>query len=437
MRGQPVCPGCGTQPRPTARFCGGCGRLLQQPSPIVVPPPGPSVPARPWWRWRRRSLLLALLLALVTAGWVWSHAQQARSGPARPASAPVARAATPTPTSTSRPVQPTAPPTLIATPAQPLPIRSGQLQVHFIDVGQGDSILIQTPGGTTALIDGGYNNGQALAYLQTQGIARIDVLIASHPHADHIGGLVEVLDALPVGVVWTSGAAHTTGIFEQFLDAIDQANVPYREARTGDTIALGELQLVVLRSAPDAAELNDSSLVLHLQHGTVSFLFTGDAEQLSEAALLRTSRPQLAATVLKVGHHGSYTSSSPDFLAAVAPEVAIYSAGIDNSYGHPHAQTIQALTAAHARVYGTPIHGTVLVQSDGQRYEVHPTRSDDPAAPVTVIGSASERDEPDRNCADFATHAEAQAFFIAAGGPVHDPHRLDGDDDGKACESLP
>lgn len=338
-------------------------------------------------------------------------------------------------------MQPRSAPTPSALAAQPtdpaLPARHGQLQVHFIDVGQGDSILIQTPGGTTALIDGGYNNGQALAYLRAQRIARIDVLIASHPHADHIGGLVEVLHALPVGVVWTSGATHTTGIFEQFLDAIDQAKVPYREARTGDTIRLGELELAVLRSDPDAAELNDSSLVLRLEHGAVSFLFTGDAEQLSETALLRTSRAQLAATVLKVGHHGSSTSSSPDFLAAVAPEVAIYSAGIDNEYGHPHPQTIQALDAVRARVYGTPTHGTLLVQTDGQRYEVHPARNGDPAVPVDGTGSTASRDEPDRDCADFATHAEAQAFFIAAGGPARDPHRLDGDNDGSACESLP
>lgn len=285
------------------------------------------------------------------------------------------------------------------------------------------------PDGTTALIDGGYDNGLALAYLQRQGIRRIDLLIASHPHADHIGGLVEVLRTLPVGAVWTSGATHTTGIFEQFLDAIDQARVPYHEAQTGQTIALGQLAFVVLRSDPDAAELNDASLVLRLQYGAVSFLFTGDAEQLSERALLHDPG-RLRSTVLKVGHHGSATSSSPAFLAAVAPEVAVYSAGRDNSYGHPHAETLRALEAAHARVYGTAVDGTVIVQSDGYSYTIRTSRS---APPAATVGAQ----EADRDCADFATQAEAQAFFLAAGGPARDPHRLDGDDDGIACERLP
>lgn len=434
MPDPPVCPHCGSQPRLNARFCGACGNPLKQSIPQVTPPGGPVRSQPSAVRMARLRLPLLIGLALIISMSVWSVLDRPRS---TVTSAPLLATATPTHAPIIRPtlVQPTAhptpgniPPTSTASAYTP----NGRLRVHFIDVGQGDSILIQTPDGANALIDGGYPNGRALAYLQAEGITRIDVLIASHPHADHIGGLVEVLHTLPVGAVWTSGATHTTGVFEQFLDAIDQARVPYHEAQTGTTIAVGQMQLAVLRSDPHAADLNDSSLVLRLQHGTISFLFTGDAERPSETALLRTSKAQLTATVLKVGHHGSYTSSSPEFLAAVKPEVAVYSAGSGNSYGHPHSETIQALQAVHAHIYGTPEHGTIVVESDGQRYEVQTSRSIDPAATIPP-----EAREPDRDCGSFATHAEAQAFFVAAGGPTRDPHGLDGDDDGIACESLP
>lgn len=262
--------------------------------------------------------------------------------------------------------------------AVPTPI----LRVHFIEVGQGDSILIQEANGATALIDGGYDNGLALAYLKRQGIRKIDVMIASHPHADHIGGLIEVLHAMPVGEVWTSGASHTTGTFEAFLDAIANAKVPYHEAQTGDTIALGSLQFEVLRSDLHAADLNDTSLVLRLADQHVSFLFTGDAEQPSEAALLRTAHDQLASTILKVGHHGSSTSSSPAFLAAIRPQVAVYSAGRGNSYGHPHQETIRALEETGALIYGTDRDGTVVIRTNGTTYQVATSRGDSSSSPA-------------------------------------------------------
>ncbi|GAB4213883.1 MAG: hypothetical protein OHK0022_51600 [Roseiflexaceae bacterium] len=351
----------------------------------------------------------------------------------------------------------------------------GLLRVHFIDVGQGDSVLIETPDRRTMLIDGGNGGSGTLDYLRQQGIATIDVMVASHPHADHIGGLIDVLRAMPVGVVRTSGASHTTGTFEQFLDAIATAQVPFRDTKPGERIALGGLAVEVLRSVAEAPELNDTSLVLRLEYGQVSFLFTGDAERPSEEQLLREVPERLRATVLKVGHHGSATSSTPAFLEAVRPEVAVYSAGRDNSYGHPHASTIEALEAVGARVYGTDTNGTVVISSDGKTYRMTTSRSSEPIAarrparapqqatpepavatpePATATpkpATATPKPAvapppvqlrydprgPDRDCGDFATNAEAQAFFVAAGGPARDPHRLDGDNDGRACESLP
>lgn len=341
------------------------------------------------------------------------------------------------------------------TPFQAGSPANGELLVHFIDVDQGDSIFIQSPDGATALIDGGYDNGLALAYLQQQGITRIDVMIASHPHADHIGGLIQVMQTMPVGEIWTSGASHTTGIFETFLDTIIEKQIPYYEATRGTTIRVGSLEFITLYGQPNADELNNTSLVLRLTYGTTSFLFTGDAEYAAEMDTLANVRDQLQAQILKVGHHGSYTSSSPEFLAAVQPEIAIYSAGRGNTYGHPHEETITHLTTVGATIYGTDVHGTVVVASDGSRYQIRftidaPPVGGSPAVPITLIPatvpnavvtpigtSGYDPNGPDRDCGSFETHAEAQAFFIAAGGPSRDLHRLDGDNDGIACESLP
>lgn len=394
-------------------------------------------------------LLLALLTVLSACGRLPLAARQAPPPAATPAQQP-----TPTP----------------ARPSHTLP--DGTLRVHFIDVGQGDSILVQTPGGHTLLIDGGNSGGGALAYLQAHGITAIDVVVASHPHADHIGGLVDVLRALPVGAVWTSGASHSTATFEDFLDAIGDARVPYHEARSGEQIPVGELAAVVLLSQPSARELNDTSLVLRLQLGQAAFLFTGDAERAGEERLLREQAALLSASVLKVGHHGSKTSSSPAFLEAVRPQIAVYSAGRGNGYGHPHAQTIAQLQAVGAQIYGTDQHGTVVISIDGASLQIFPERGEaadlaltplpapavpppasptpapaappaaspaapPPAAPTRAPALRYDPRGPDRDCGDFATHAEAQAFFVAAGGPARDPHRLDGDHDGRACESLP
>jgi competence protein ComEC len=300
------------------------------------------------------------------------------------------------------------------------------------------------------LIDGGYDNGLALAYLQQIGIERIDAVIASHPHADHIGGLTEVMYALPVGGVWTSGASHTTSYYERFLDAIIEGQIPYHEVTGGGEILVGDLRFEVLYGEPRAGDLNNTSLVLRLEYNQVSFLFTGDAEQPVEQTLVRTMPERLPVTVLKVGHHGSGTSSSPAFVAAVQPQIAVYSAGRSNGYGHPHRQTINTLNAAGTTLYGTDQHGTIRVSTEGQEIEVVTERQAVPVqvnVPAQVLptvapipGDLVSGYDPfgrDRNCSAFDTQAEAQAFFHAAGGPERDPHRLDGDNDGIACESLP
>lgn len=300
-----------------------------------------------------------------------------------PAPSPTATTEPPTPEPpTATPIPPTEAPTMAPTSA-PAPV-SGSLQVHFIDVGQGDAILIVAPDGKAALIDGGESGSGVLAYLRALGVERLDLVIATHPHADHIGGLVDVLNGIPVAEVVTSGQMHTTRTYERFLDGIAAAQAIYTEVGRGDSLQLGGLTLDVLHPASAAGDdFNNASLVLRLAYGQVAFLFTGDAEAQTEASILAAGY-DVRANILKVGHHGSRTSSSATFLARVQPEVAVYCAGAGNSYGHPHGETLAALTQSGAQVYGTDTHGTVIVTTDGTGYAVAVAQPAPPRAPPVV-----------------------------------------------------
>ncbi len=290
----------------------------------------------------------------------------------RPTSTPVP---TDTPIATATPVPTDAPTPTVET--------RGDLQIHVLDVGQGDAILILPPDDGAMLIDGGNAGSGVVEYLLAQGVERVDLMVATHPHADHIGGLVDVLEAMPVEEVVSNGQLHTTRTYERFLDAIAAAGVVYTEVGQGNTLQGEDLTLDVLHPSPDFAEdsLNNQSLVLRLVHGDVVFLFTGDAEREAEESMIASGQ-DIDATVLKVGHHGSRTASAPNFLKRVQPEVAIYSCGRDNSYGHPHAETLAALADAGAKIYGTDVNGTVVVTSDGTDYTVDVARQGHPRAPT-------------------------------------------------------
>jgi competence protein ComEC len=229
--------------------------------------------------------------------------------------------------------------------------------------------------------------------------------------------------------------------------------IDYYETRSGEHVEIGDLQFDVLYGRNSASDLNNTSLVLRLAIEEVSFLFTGDAEAAVERELLQTLPAEsLHTTVLKVGHHGSYTSSTLNFLQAVQPSIAVYSAGRGNSYGHPHRGTIENLQQVGADIYGTDVNSTIVISTDGLEMSIQTNVASialvDASQAVTIsvmpapqnaetIELRDDVNDPDRDCGGFDTHAEAQAFFEAAGGPQADPHRLDGDNDGIACESLP
>jgi competence protein ComEC len=263
------------------------------------------------------------------------------------------------------------------------PPAAGKLRLHVIDVGQGDAILIQAPDGKTALVDGGSAGTGALSYLRSQGVERLDALILTHPHEDHVGGLAEVLRGILVSRVFTGGQSTTTLAYEQFLDAVAVSRSEYHEVKHGDLIQLGSLSLEVLNPVSNRSSdnLNNDSVVLRFSHGATSFLLAGDAEKEAEAGMLAQNVLALNADVLKVGHHGSRTASSRPFLSAVVPKSAIYSAASGNSYGHPHAETLAALASVGATTYGTDTQGTVVVESDGTGYTVSTSKQTSPKAP--------------------------------------------------------
>jgi competence protein ComEC len=253
---------------------------------------------------------------------------------------------------------------------------SQNLTMSFIDVGQGDSILVILPNTKTLLIDGGerQGSGKVLSTLQEHGLSYIDVIVATHPHADHIGGLIDVINTVNVGQVLDSGQVHATQTFEDLLDAIYNKQIPLRSVSEGESISLDPtVKIDVLNppaSIPDGAnneaEFNDNSVVLKITYGNFSALLTGDMQERNEARLVFKNATILDADVLKAGHHGSRTSSSLDFLNAVTPEVVIISLGAGNSYGHPHQEALDRISASGAQyLLRTDIDGTITLTSDG------------------------------------------------------------------------
>ncbi len=250
---------------------------------------------------------------------------------------------------------------------------TGPLKVHFIDVGQGDSILVQIPNKQTMLIDAGDSSkGPAVTrYLKAQGIESIDYLVVTHPHLDHIGGMADVLAAFPVSGIYMPRTSHTTTAYEDLLRAIKKKGLFVTEARAGGRV-LEAANLDVSFIAPVGKgyeDLNEWSAVLRVVYGDTALLFTGDAGAKSEAEMISSKAP-LRADVLKIGHHGSAGSTSASFLSAVSPEFAVISVGAGNPYGHPAKKTLARLADAKARVYRTDLHGTIVVISDGSQIAV-------------------------------------------------------------------
>jgi len=243
------------------------------------------------------------------------------------------------------------------------------LQVHFIDVGQGDAILIDL-GSTEVLIDAGDRSPGVSDYIDDYVDGHIEAVVATHPHADHIGGLIEVLDEFDVDSVWFNGDEATSKTYNDFIAEAYDEGTPVHEARRGDILVAGTLTFHVLNPIdPLFSNTNDNSIVLLLHYGNIDFLFTGDAEVDAEAGMI-SAGVLSDIDILKVGHHCSRTASSPAFLNIIRPEIAIYMAKLGNTYGHPHAESLAALQSIGAAIYGTDTRGTIIISTDGTGYNI-------------------------------------------------------------------
>jgi len=255
---------------------------------------------------------------------------------------------------------------------QNLPL--SKMKVHYIDVGQADATLIEYSQGDetfAVLIDtGDWNSSEVVTYLQTNNITDIDIVAITHPHADHIGQLDKIIDTFDVSEVWMNGETTNSQVFSNALAAIEASNVDYYEPEVGDVFDIGPLEIAVLHPKSLSGDTNNNSIAIRLQYGEVSFLFTGDGEVEAESEMLN-SGANLKANILHMGHHGSKTSTTDSFLKAVQPDIAIYSASDDNQYGHPHIEALNRLEKSAALVYGTDIHGTVIVETDGKTFSIH------------------------------------------------------------------
>jgi len=262
------------------------------------------------------------------------------------------------------------------TPVEPPARAEGTLEIHFLDVGQGDATLLVHPEVTVLIDTGRFDRRDVVGHLRERGVERIDLLVITHPHADHIGQFDLVMRSFTVEEVWWSGSTATSATFGRALAALEASDARYEEPRAGATTRIGPLTIDVLapgRGDP-LADLNNASIALRITFGSFSLVTTGDAEAPSEARMLSRVKDRLPAQVLRLGHHGSSTSTTAAFLAAVGPEVAVYSAGLDNQYGHPHQEIVARLAAAGVALYGTAEHGTVTIVTDGTTYEIRTRR---------------------------------------------------------------
>lgn len=268
-----------------------------------------------------------------------------------------------------------------ASPATPPPSESpgpspgpikGELKVHFIDVGQGDAILIDY-GTYEMLIDGG-RWSDCVAYIPNYVDGPLEVMIATHPDADHIGGLNDVLDVFDIEHIWLNGDTASSQTYIDFMAKVRAEGAQIHQAQRGNEIRLSALTFDILHpTLPLGPDRNENSIVLELSFGQVGFLFTGDAESGAEASMLAAGLID-DVDVLKVSHHGSKHCSTVNFLAAARPEIAIYSAGASNPYGHPALETIIRLHNIGATIFGTDVHGTIIVMTDGVTCDVQPSK---------------------------------------------------------------
>lgn len=254
----------------------------------------------------------------------------------------------------------------------PRVFRNGDgLVFYAIDVGQGDASLFHFPDGSNVLIDAGTRKGAAklVARLRSLGVKSIDILVASHPHEDHIGGMAEVIRAFPVGKIWDSGYNHGSGVQKEMLAIIAEKKIRFGRPRAGFVEKIGDARVEVVAPVEPIfgtrSDANNNTLVLRVVYGDIAFLMTGDIEEVGRRQIPVFPR----ATVLKVSHHGSWNGTDETLLRQVEPRVAVLSYGAGNPYGHPHKEVVKLLDSHGIETYATE-YGDIRIETDGHTYSV-------------------------------------------------------------------
>lgn len=250
---------------------------------------------------------------------------------------------------------------------------AGKLVIHFLDIGQGDAQLIRLPGGETVLIDSGDRGAPTVELLKKYGVTEIDLIIASHPHADHIGEMRDIMRAFKVKEIWDSGFNNNTSTQKGMLEEIAARNVKLSLPKEGETREIGQAIFEVLNPSsrlPD--EANNASLVVRLTFGGKKFLFTGDAEIESWKRMIATQKEKLRADLLKAAHHGSSNGTTREILDAVRPEIVTISCAAENSYHHPHPSVVNLLEdrAGQVKLFRTDLQGDITATCDGNTIEM-------------------------------------------------------------------
>ena len=290
-------------------------------------------------------------------------------------------------------------------------IPSTSLTVYFIDVGQSDSALLMSEN-KTMLIDGGNVGDSNLIYsfLNKHGVKHLDYIVSTHAHEDHVGGLSGALNYATVGTAFSPVTTYDSRVFNNFVSNLDKQGVAITVPKAGDSFKLGSSEVKILAPVKSYKEPNNTSIVLKVTHGEMSFLFTGDAEREAEQDILAKNY-DLSATVLKVGHHGSETSSSYAFLREIMPEYAVILCGQNNSYGHPHEVILSRLRDADVKLYRTDMQGDITFVSDGKSVEITTQRNANIQTNTSAVAGSTEDVHPENPSTGSNANATEKNFI--------------------------